>query len=100
MTYKNIYRKSGVTYYYRLIRPKDNTIWNNVTGTLEAAPDWASTAIAITEISGLGIYPIILPANLPTGYNYDLVVYVGVFPSATDAVDSGHILKHGSIFGF
>jgi len=100
MLYKNIYRKSGSTYYYRLIKSGDNTIWNNVTGAVEEAPDWANTVITITEISGQGIYPIILPDTLPVGNIYALVVYNGVIPSNSNNIDSGHILNHGSIFGF
>ena len=100
MIFKKLYRTSGGIYYYRLIRSRDNIIWNNTTWILEAAPAWTDSVITITEISGQGVYPIIIPSALPKGYTYDLVVYAGCDPVSTDVVDSGHILKHGSTFGF
>jgi len=102
MIFTTIYRPTGRSYYYRFIKQKDQTIWDDSAEELAAAPTWANSSIAITELSGTGQYSIIIPTELTKGVIYDVVVYLqsGASPANTDVVDSGYELKYGGSFGF
>jgi len=102
MIFTRFYRTSGRAFYYKLVRRDDNYIWDDVSKALVETPTWVNSAIAVTEITDTGIYPIIIPDDLPNGVTYDVVVFIqkNAAPIVTDEVDSGYVLKYGSIFGF
>lgn len=91
----------GEVYYYFLVYLPDNTIWNNSTGALAASVTRPNAAIAMTEVNGQGIYPIIIPTDLPDG-KYDVVVCKqgGGTAAVTDDVQKTYVLKQGDVFGF
>lgn len=94
---------TGNTYYYRLIRRGDGSVWDASTGKMELAPTWPGSAIAMTERpANTGQYPIRIPAGIPKGHIYEAVIYLqaGSQPINTDNVVGQYELKIGDIFGF
>jgi hypothetical protein len=100
--FKTIYRTTGTTYYCRFIRRLDSYVWDDTNTQITAIPTWADSAVPLVEKTGLGIYQINIPSDLPTGSMYDVVVYLqsGIEPTSLDEVDVGFQMKHGGIFGF
>ena len=87
----SIFRATGGTYYFRLIRISDGYIWNVQTGKYAIDTSWADSAVSMTEREvNLGQYPINLPANIDAA-KHDLVTYVqaGGSPATSDEIDLG-----------
>jgi len=102
MVFKAIYRATGGTYYCKFVKQVENAIWDNANAEMAESPTWVNSAVPIIEESGTGVYSIIVPDVLPRGVVYDIVVYkqAGVFPADTDVVDTGYVLRLGSLFWF
>lgn len=94
---------SGNTYYNRIIRRGDGSVWDATTGKMELNPTWAGSAVAMTERpANTGQYPVRIPSDLPKGHTYEIVVYLqaGSNPVNTDVPQDNYETKVGGIFGF
>jgi len=103
---RNIFDAGGHTgnvYYIRIVRRDDGYVWNPTSKTLvdSASASWASTIIVLVEKGTTGMFPIVIPKELPADV-YDVVVYkqLGSTPQNTDDVENQWSFAHGSIFGF
>lgn len=93
---------TGNTYYVRFVEVETGLIYNSVTKTLAAGVSRMDSAIELIEDDSDGSFPVVVPAELPTGKRYDYIVYKqdGSTPENTDDVQKQKTFTHGSIFGF
>jgi len=93
---------TGNTYYFRVVRRGDGKIWDATNVEFSDTTTWANSVITMTEKGTTGQFPVIIPADLPEGDTYDVIIYqrAGSIPTNTDDVETSYELKHGSIFGF
>lgn len=93
---------TGKTYYVRHVEANDNTIFNTLTGELSLSTSWSDSITELVENGVTGQYPIPIPALLPTGHLYAVLIYeqVGSDPSNTDNIQDTYNVQRGSIFGF
>lgn len=98
MRFTILYRATGSIYYVRFVQQKNSGVWDSVANAITALPTWDDSIIELVEVVGLGIYPIEIPADLPRGIHYDVVIYKqdGSNPADSDDVEIGFVLKHGT----
>lgn len=99
-----IYNASGHSndkFYVRFVRRSDGYTWDNVSKVMSANPSWADSAIELIETGETGMFPVIIPEELPAAY-YDVIVYKqdGLSPANIDGVETQWSRARGSIFGF
>lgn len=93
---------TGNTYYFQIIDQSTGYTWDDTNSEMAENPNWADAAITMTEIGTSGKFPLYIPAGLPKGKTYDLIVYqqAGGSPANTDDVENQSTYSIGSIFGF
>lgn len=91
----------GATYYFRVVRRDDGTIYNKNTNLFSSSTSWADSANSMDETGTTGQFPVVIPASFPVG-TFDIAVYsqLGSSPANTDDVVDTHQSKIGDIFGF
>jgi len=95
---------TGNTYYYRIVISNSGYVWDAVAEEM-VAPDvgiWEDTAIELVEQGTTGQFPIAIPADIPAGDKYDIIIYKkdGSIPQNTDDVERQMQITKGGIFGF
>jgi len=94
---------TGSTYYLRIVRRVDSYVWdptNKIVVPAGSIP-WAGSTTVLQEEDGTGVFPVIMPKEVPAG-TYDFVVYkmLGSMPQDTDDVERQWETKKGGIYGF
>jgi hypothetical protein len=75
--------------YVRFVRVADGFVWNVATSLMSAVTAWGDSDTALTrDTTYIGGTPITIPTALPAG-SYDMLIYEGATPAATDSVVIG-----------
>lgn len=94
----------GNTYYIRIIQRANSLVWDPDNRILVPEADilWEDEAIVLVDQGQTGVYPIVVPYDIPAG-TYDIVVYqqLGSVPQNSDDLEKQYEAKlGGDIFGF
>ena len=102
MIFRNLYRPTASKRYVRFIQQNNSAIWDNTAVAMATLPLYADSSILLVEVAGHGIFPIVIPTDLPKGVIYDAVIYTqaGGSPANSDSVDVTYELKRGGDGGF
>jgi hypothetical protein len=92
---------TGNTYYFRIIRRRDEYIWDSNAEEFAVDTSWANSVMEMSDVQSNGQYPVIIPEDFPSD-TYSIVIYqqVGGSPANTDDIETSYETKVGSIFGF
>jgi len=92
---------TGNTYYFRVVRRRDDYVWDTVAEAFAVDTSWANSANEMSDAQSNGHYPVIIPEDFPAD-TYEIIIYKrgGGSPVNTDDVETSYETKVGSIFGF